>query len=52
MLDRWRLRLSHNSATMWLGMNVLHADEDFDLIVNLTNQPAEWLRLDDNGDRA
>jgi predicted nucleic acid-binding protein len=35
-----------------LGMSVLHADKDFDLIVDLTDQPAEWLRIDDRGDRA
>ena len=35
-----------------LGMSVLHADKDFDIIVELTGQPAEWLRIDDSGDRA
>ena len=35
-----------------LGMSVLHADKDFDLIVELTDQPAEWLRIDDRGDQA
>ncbi len=35
-----------------LGMSVLHADKDFDLIVELTDQPAEWLRVDDRGDQA
>jgi predicted nucleic acid-binding protein len=35
-----------------LGMSVLHADKDFDLIVELTGQPAEWLRLDDLGDQS
>lgn len=35
-----------------LGMSVLHADKDFDLIVELTGQPAEWLRIDDRGDQA
>lgn len=35
-----------------LGMSVLHADKDFDLIVDLTGQPAEWLRVDDRGDQA
>jgi predicted nucleic acid-binding protein len=35
-----------------LGMSVLHADKDFDLIVNLTGQPAEWLRIDDRGNQA
>lgn len=35
-----------------LGMSVLHADKDFDLIVELTGQPAERLRIDDRGDRA
>lgn len=30
-----------------LGMSVLHANKDFDLIVDLTGQPAEWLRVDD-----
>jgi hypothetical protein len=28
-----------------LGMSVLHADKDFDLIAELTGQRAEWLRL-------
>jgi predicted nucleic acid-binding protein len=35
-----------------LGMSVLHADKDFDLIVELTGQPAEWLRIDDRVDQA
>lgn len=35
-----------------LGMSVLHADKDFDLIVDTTGQPAEWLRTDDRGDQA
>jgi predicted nucleic acid-binding protein len=35
-----------------LGMSVLHADKDFDLIVELTGQPAEWLRIDDRIDQA
>jgi hypothetical protein len=35
-----------------LGMSVLHADKDFDLIVELTGQPAEWLRIDDRDDQA
>ncbi|MDP9093364.1 MAG: PIN domain nuclease [Actinomycetota bacterium] len=35
-----------------LGMSVLHADKDFDLIVELTGQPAEWLRINDRGDQA
>ena len=35
-----------------LGMNILHADKDFDLIVDVTGQPAEWLRLDDGGNQA
>jgi hypothetical protein len=35
-----------------LGMSVLHADIDFDLIVEFTGQPAEWLRIDDRGDQA
>jgi hypothetical protein len=29
-----------------LGMSVLHADKDFNLIVDVTGQPAEWLRID------
>jgi predicted nucleic acid-binding protein len=35
-----------------LGMSVLHADKDFDLIADLTGQPAERLRIDDRGDQA
>ncbi|MDP9093391.1 MAG: hypothetical protein M3N95_10755 [Actinomycetota bacterium] len=35
-----------------LGMRVLHADKDFDLIVELTDQPAEWLRIDEHGNQA
>jgi hypothetical protein len=35
-----------------LGLSVLHADKDFDLIVELTGQPAEWLRVDGHGDQA
>lgn len=35
-----------------LGMSVLHADKDFDLIIDITGQPTEWLRMNDRGDRA
>ena len=34
-----------------LGMSVLHADKDFDLIVDVTGQAAEWLRIDGRGDQ-
>lgn len=35
-----------------LGMSVLHADKDFDLIIDITGQPTELLRMNDRGDRA
>jgi predicted nucleic acid-binding protein len=35
-----------------LGMSVLHADKDFNLIVDVTGQPAEWLRIDGGGNQA
>jgi predicted nucleic acid-binding protein len=35
-----------------LGMSVLHADKDFDLIADLTGQPAERLRIEGPDDRA
>ena len=33
-----------------LGLRILHADKDFDLIAELTGQPAEWLRIDEPSD--
>ncbi|MFL6160621.1 MAG: PIN domain nuclease [Jatrophihabitantaceae bacterium] len=33
-----------------LGMIVLHADKDFELIADLTSQPTEWLRIEDRDD--
>jgi predicted nucleic acid-binding protein len=35
-----------------LGMSVLHADKDFDLIAGVTGQPTEWLRLPGPDDRS
>lgn len=34
-----------------LGMSVLHADKDFDLIADLTGQPTEWLRIQGRDDQ-
>ena len=33
------------AAAELAGLTVLHCDKDFDLIVSVTGQPAEWLRL-------
>jgi predicted nucleic acid-binding protein len=33
------------AAAELAGLTVLHCDKDFDLIVGVTGQPAEWLRL-------
>jgi len=33
------------AAAELAGLTVLHCDKDFDLIVGVTRQPAEWLRL-------
>lgn len=35
-----------------LGMTVLHADKDFDLIAGITGQPVERLRIDDHEDQS
>lgn len=34
-----------------LGMSVLHAAKDFDLIADLTGQPTEWLRIQGRDDQ-
>jgi predicted nucleic acid-binding protein len=33
------------AAAELAGLTVLHCDKDFDLIVGVTGQPAQWLRL-------
>ena len=33
------------AAAELAGLTMLHCDKDFDLIVGVTGQPAEWLRL-------